>query len=654
MSGIIWGVIKKDTIKSDNEDLKNISENMQEPMKKYSIDKYSSITKDNVSFGCGLQYITKESYREVLPRYDENNKLLITADAIIDNRKELLDLLELGKKDVDEYTDSEYILFSYLKWGEDCTKYLIGDYSFAIWDYNKDELFLARDHVGKRTLYYYEDEDYFAFSTINRALLAFIDEPKLNDRWIADYLAIAGVMSITEAKETIIQNIYQVRPFHFLTYNKKKIIETRYWNPVEELREICYDTEEEYIEEFMRVYEEAVQCRLRTDKNVGILLSSGLDSTSVAALAAPCLEKQHKTLYSYTAIPSRNYVSTYPRRKITDESDYVREFISLYKNINAKFYDCEDSNSYNCIDEILDICEDPYKFIENSYWINYLIKNASMDNCKIVLGGQYGNSTVSFGDIFVNAKELLSRGKIISLLREIQGSAKYLNTSRKKLFKVVWSLIKPYKFQKKEFDKLYPNFDRFVNCSVDKNLIKRHDIVARFDKICYNIYPRRVPSIEEVRKFIVNEAVFSSISTYETKNSLYYGVLLRDPTRDKRIIEYCLSIPYNLYVKNGIDRYLLRRSMEGRIQDSIRMNFTKKGLQAADWRERLSNDLPEKIYNDMKEVLNKDIIKYYVDEDKLFDDLKMIKGPVDNLDEQLLRMYFIVLVLSRYIDNVYT
>lgn len=653
MSGIIWGIISKKNIKIDYEEKhKSIYRDMKKAINKYSIDHYSTITIDDISFGCGLQYITKESYKEVLPYYDKTNNLLITADAIIDNREELIELLELGKVNVDKYTDSEYILFSYIKWGKECTKYIIGDYSFAIWDFNKAELFLAKDHVGKRTLYYYENDDYFVFSTINRVLLCFIDKPVLNERWITDYLAIAGIMPITEAKETIIKDIYQVKPFHTLVYDKKSIIETRYWNPIEEIKEISYDTEEEYIKAFMAVYEEAVNCRVRTDKNVGILLSSGLDSTSVAAIAAPCLDKQKKTLYSYTQIPRESYVSTYPNGKITDESNLVSEFIRLYNNISAKFYTCEGENSYDCIDEVLDICETPYKFIENSYWINYLIKKASMDNCKIILGGQYGNSTVSFGDIFVNAKELFSRGKIVSLLREMKYSAKYLKTSSKKMLKVTWSLIKPYKLQKKEFNKLYPEYDRFFYCSINKDLIKRYNVVERFDKLCYNENPRRIPRIKDVKKFIVNESMFSSISTYETMNSLYYGVLLRDPTRDKRIIEYCLSIPYNLYVRNGIDRYLLRKSMEGKIQDSIRMNFTKKGLQAADWRERIAEDLPDKIYLDIKNTIDKNMIKQYIDYDKLLEEINILKNPVNNIDEQFLRMYFIVLTLSRYTDTL--
>src|SRR5690606_12469293 len=100
-----------------------------------------------------------------------NKRYIITADAIIDNRTELFDLLGIIKTNMSSITDSELILLAYEKWGYNCPQYLIGDYAFAIWDQVKKELYCARDVMGSRTLYYTMHSHMLAFCTIEMPLL---------------------------------------------------------------------------------------------------------------------------------------------------------------------------------------------------------------------------------------------------------------------------------------------------------------------------------------------------------------------------------------------------------------------------------------------------------------------------------------------------
>lgn len=99
--------------------------------------------------GCLSQWITPESIGELLPYYDSNRQLAITADAIIDNRSELFERLQIKQADQNVITDSELILNAYQKWGEDAPKYLIGDFAFMIWDEKIQRLFGARDFSGE-------------------------------------------------------------------------------------------------------------------------------------------------------------------------------------------------------------------------------------------------------------------------------------------------------------------------------------------------------------------------------------------------------------------------------------------------------------------------------------------------------------------------
>ena len=169
-----------------------VPEKMQNVMmgrlKTYKLDSTHVWNRNNIFFGCGIQYITAESRTEVLPLFDENIGLAITADAIIDNREELLSTLHI--KDEGDISDSRLIMLAYEKWGEECPKYIMGDYAFAIWDEKRKELFCARDHVGKRTFYYYFNDGTFYFCTVIKPILAAYNrDVKLNDKWIADFLS---------------------------------------------------------------------------------------------------------------------------------------------------------------------------------------------------------------------------------------------------------------------------------------------------------------------------------------------------------------------------------------------------------------------------------------------------------------------------------
>ena len=125
--------------------------------------------------------------------------------------------------------DSQLILLSYYKWGEDALKYLVGDFAFMIWDERKQQLIGARDPSGYRTLYYYRDYQRFAFCTTIEPLLTLpYIEKRLNEEWLAEYLAISGMIDTVDARTTPYRNVDQVPPFHTIIIKKDKMEITRY------------------------------------------------------------------------------------------------------------------------------------------------------------------------------------------------------------------------------------------------------------------------------------------------------------------------------------------------------------------------------------------------------------------------------------------
>jgi len=178
-------------------------------------------------------------------------------------------------------SDTEVILHQYEQDGPDCVKRLNGMFAFAIWDRVEGRLFLARDRMGVKPLYYYWDGRNFLFASEIKALLASELVPReINLQALWDYLTFRYVPQ----PETIWQKVYKLLPGHTLSFStdRPEPVIRRYWDIpyADGARVKC---QEEYEEEFTNLFLDAVRLRLIADVPVGVLLSGGLDSSSVAA-----------------------------------------------------------------------------------------------------------------------------------------------------------------------------------------------------------------------------------------------------------------------------------------------------------------------------------------------------------------------------------
>lgn len=643
----IFGIVNLD----GNNIIDGFEKKMIEGFKAYKLDSVKSLYSNNIFMGCGLQYITPESLIEVLPYDDETRRLIITADAIIDNRKELLEVFDIKEELHNTVTDSELILQAYVKWGQECPEYLVGDFAFAIWDKNKEELFCARDHVGKRTLYFYHDENVFAFSTLMKPLFNVIDKVELNERWAADFLAIDSILHEVECNETIYKEIYQLPPATSVVVTSTGIHKKTYWEPLKEVKPLKFKTDSEYNEAFKKVFFEAVHCRLRCSGEVGIMLSGGLDSGSVGCLAAKKLQESGKNLKAYSSVPAlevKNEDSYY----ITNESRYVEEILKTYKNIEINYCKCVGKNSVNNIDGFVQTLEQPYKTIENLFWFDEILELAAKDGCRVLLDGQYGNCTISFGDFMTNALTLFRDMRYVKLYKEINAYSKLRNVRRYKVAKALLKVFVPYNL-KNLMKKRKERVDRYINSPVNPVLSNKWNIDKRIKELGLNEGIIRYYDLYEKRKDIVNPIAFSHIGALETKLSLTHGIIKRDPTRDKRVVEFCVSIPTEQFVSNGQGRYLIRRAMKGILPDMIRLNYTRRGLQSADWIERLENSW-DSIKTELESYFTKKEIKKYIDVDKVRQRLSNINNLSEDEKRFSIRFILITLVFSHFIDDFYS
>jgi asparagine synthase (glutamine-hydrolysing) len=268
-----------------------------------------------IGFGHTLLRTTNESASERQP-LTLDGRFTITADARIDCRKELLAALEsAGRKVRSAAPDAELILHAYSAWSEECVAHLRGDFAFAIWDARWKTLFCARDHFGVKPFYYAELGQVFLFSnTLDCLRLHPQISEELNEAAIADFLLFGMNCDLTTS---VYRHIRRLAPGHCLTVSAAAVRARRYWTaPVDGC--IRYKRPDEYVEHFQELMRAAVADRLRMPR-AGILLSGGLDSSSIAATAREFSDEAGGTT------DLRAYTVTYDRLIPDRDGEYARQ-----------------------------------------------------------------------------------------------------------------------------------------------------------------------------------------------------------------------------------------------------------------------------------------------------------------------------------------
>ena len=219
--------------------------------------------------------------------------VVVAADVRLDDRDALCDALDIPRADRSPLTDAGLVRRAWLRWGPACPNHLLGDYAFAVWDANERTLFCARDHAGVRPLYYAATRNGVVFASAVEAVLAVPEvSDALDEATVAAYLTGTGWNSTTR---TFFKEVRKLPPGHTLTVkgdppaNHSPRIE-RYWRP-EDAPTAPPASDDAYAEELLELMARAVADRLRGGP-VGTHLSGGLDSSSVAVLAARELRRQ--------------------------------------------------------------------------------------------------------------------------------------------------------------------------------------------------------------------------------------------------------------------------------------------------------------------------------------------------------------------------
>ncbi|MBI3990590.1 MAG: lasso peptide isopeptide bond-forming cyclase [Candidatus Omnitrophica bacterium] len=550
-----------------------------------------------LGFGHSMLWTTQESLNEKLPFMDKTTGIAITSDARIDNREELISVLRCGDKNI---TDSELILRAYEKWGEHCPENLLGDFSFAIWDSQKQMLFCARDHIGVKPFYYYKSDRIFVFASEIKAIFRAPGVPRqLNETRIGDYL-----MPVLEDKVvTFYKDIFRLPPAHAITVTKQGVSIRRYWSLNPELT-IRYDSDEEYAKRFREIFTESMRCRLRSAYKTGSMLSGGLDSSSIVCVA-------RQLLCDCGAQPLNTFSAIFDDVPECDERQYIKSVLAQ-NSLKPHYVTADRISPLAEIENILRHQDEPF-YTPNLFIHRGLYGSANKEGVRVLLDGIDGDTTVSHGLPFLC--ELARKGEFYRLFREARSISKNFNRPFRKV--ISRYVISP----------LIPQSLRLV-----RRFIRRNSI-SSFDKgsIIKRSFARRI-RLEERYNILMKERLTPPMTVKKEhfhrltsgiipfalevadKASAGFSIEPRYPFFDKRLIEFCFALPPEQKLCNGFTRVVMRRAMAGIMPNDVCWRGGKSNLSACFNRGLLKFEqqvIENEIFDDSNAVYQ------FVDIDKL-------------------------------------
>ena len=538
---------------------------MQAGLQPWNADKSRFIVNKNTGMACQQLYNTPESLNEILPLFDKQAGLLLSADVRLDNRNILIKKLnDLSNKDI---TDSEFILTAYKKWGVECVNHLNGDFAFALWDEKNQLLFCARDHFGVKPFYYYHYKDTFLFASAIRGIHSVKGIPvTLCEQWVADTLSSV----ISEKSRTPYKEIKRLPPAHYLIVKQNNINISCFWQPDVHKR-TYFNNKQAYTEAFKEKLINAVRNKSRSQYPVGCELSGGLDSSGVTAIAADILGANNLHTFSHV-MPGDKKDTIFP---YTDEQQHIKKVLS-HSNINhAHFITSGNKALINTIRKSLDLQGGPTQQCFHLF-SDALLEKASNQGVRTILSGFGGDEMVtSQGQGFYN--ELAAGNKWMTLWDELKHSKKLngnlplvslLSYYLQCHFPMIYnSLYKPLK--KKDWV-----HTRYKILPIGQNFAKRINQEERY----FN--NKGFPQHKDVRLRQYHRITHHHVSQRLEYCSLAAGahnIEYRYPLLDKELVEFYLSVPPEIKVHNGWGRYLYRQAMEGIIPADIQWRNDKTG-----------------------------------------------------------------------------
>ncbi len=559
----IFGIYYLDGRKADTTDLKRMSERLAHR----GSDGTGFWNEGSVGFGHRMLWVTPESLHEKLPFFYSSNgtQVTITAEARLDNRDELIKAFDLSSRSHELITDSELIVRAYQEWEEACPEKLLGDFAFVIWDHRQQKLFCARDPFGiKPFFYFYLPNRIFVFASEIKALFCVPGIPqKLNETMVADFLA-----QIYEDKWiTFYRNILRLPPAHRLRVEGGKLSTEQYWS-LDPSREIKIGSDEEYEETFRHLFTEAVHARLRCAFPAGLMLSGGLDSSSIACIARMKLSQSSQS-------PLHTFSFVFDEVPECDERPYI-DAVLAQGGFKPHYIHGDRLSPLVDLERIQWLGDEPYSGPTfATAWASY--KEAKEQKVRMILNGIGGDEAVWYNLTFLT--EFARAGKWREINTELNDYSRLRGTSFRKKIKILWlRCLKPFvpEIPRRVWRQIHGRGEQlfFADTLIRPEFARRMNLEER-SKVLHSPWYRNFSSLREEQYFyLTTHLKTTAIETYDRATALF-SCEHRYPFFDKRLLEFCLALPPEQKFRQGYNRRIVRQALQDALPVKIRERITK-------------------------------------------------------------------------------
>jgi len=484
------------------------------------------------------------------PFISDDGNLVLVYNGEIYNYKELRAMLEGKGHAFVSKSDTEVLMRAYVELGDSCVNYFRGMFAFAIWNKNTRELFLARDRFGIKPLYIFQRKDQYIFASEIKSILHFAPESKeLDERSAFKYLA-RGFLDDT--KDTFFKEIKSIEPATIVKITMSDYSEHKYWF-------LKYDENESFdTERFREVFEETISLHIHADVPVAATLSGGIDSTSIVGTVAKCglLNMRLKT---YSVFPPDTY----------DERFWIDRTVE-YTGVDHEYVDLNLNNIAQTIDDIILKHDEPFQY--SSCIFQYLLReNVARENIKVLLIGE-GADEVLAGYrriIFPYLLALYRQGNLNEFLSVLKNSRLLLNN--KPVDKIIEDLLDYERVSNnnesgQENTSFYAllhtqMFEKYKEVVDEPLYVSSNDDPEEgfFRLLLKHIYVRNLPYVLKM----------------EDHNSMSKGIEARVPFLDHVFVEMVFSHHFSGFMKEGMNKSMLRRAMSGYVPDEVLQRQSK-------------------------------------------------------------------------------
>lgn len=532
-----------------------------------------------IALGRNLFRLLPEDKHDRQPVEAAGGRFTIVADLRLDNRDELCAALGIDGQAAHWLADAALLARAWERWQTDTFERLLGDYAVAVWDAEQRALLLGRDPLGGRPLHYHRGAGFVAFASMPKGLHALARVPYAPDKVrIAEQL----ILMPEQGPRSFFEGVCRVEPGEMVRLTRDGETRHPHWNPTPQ--SIGNWSGGDMVEAMRHHIDEAVRVRLRgAGDRVGAHLSSGFDSNAVASTAARLLAPSGGQVVAFTAVPRTGYDGPVPAGRIGDEGPLAATTASLYPNMEHVLMPTAHGTPLDGLDRDFMLFDQPMLNLCNQRWWTTISAEAQRRGLSVMLTGQFGNMTLSYAGLEV-LPWLARHGRLIALTRTIHRLIKDKAISFPGAMRATLGPWIP--------DGLWHRLHRLrgrtslsldTYSAVNPAQIRALDLmnVAGERALDTDYRPRSDPF--ETRMWVLRRV---DVGNWQKGVLAGWHIDQRDPTGDRRLVEFCLSLPPTAWTHGGL-RSLAKQVLADRVSPAV-LDERRGGLQAADWHEGMT------------------------------------------------------------------